>query len=150
MFELELPQDIHNRISTTERSLWVELDNQKLKEECKKVKEWILDPSHTVGCMSLYEKLVVMFWVMKNLVGKDEWDRHNNDSGGPSPDPWKDSISASIQLAEASIQRVEAKVDFLISCLGFQYPSPSIPSADKLDFPGTTQGSGQDLSYILL
>ena len=37
MFELELPQDIHNRISATEKSLWEELDNQKLKEECKKV-----------------------------------------------------------------------------------------------------------------
>ena len=76
MFELELPQDIQNRIFATEWSLWAKLDNQKLKEECKKVKEWILDPSHTVGCMSLYEKLVVMFWVMKNLVGWAKWDRH--------------------------------------------------------------------------
>ena len=36
MFELELPQDIQNRIAATERRLWDELDSQKLKEESKK------------------------------------------------------------------------------------------------------------------
>ena len=80
MFELELPQDIHNRISATEKSLWEELDNQKLKEECKKVEEWILDPGHMVGRVSLYEKSVALFWVMKNLVGQASWDYHFEDS----------------------------------------------------------------------
>ena len=143
MFELELPQEIQNRISATEQSLWAELDNKKLKEECKKVEDWILDPGHTEGRASLYEKMVALFWVMKNLVGRAAWDRQSNDSGDPSLDPWKASISASIQC-------VEAKANFLIACLGFQYPSPSIPGAAKSNFPGTTQCSGKDLSYILL
>ena len=157
MFELELPQEIQNHIFATERSLWAELDNKKLREECKKVEEWIMDPGHTMGHTSLYEKMVALFWVMKNLVGRAAWDHQSNDSGGPSLDPWKASISTliqcvedSVQHAEASVQHVEAKVDFLISCLGFQYPSPSILGATKPDFPITTQGSDQDLSYILL
>ena len=150
MFELELPQDIQNRISATERRLWAELDTQKLKEESKKVQEWILDRGHTMGRTNLYEKSVALFWVMRELVGRDEWDRLTNDSGSPSPDPWKAAISASIQDVEASIQRVEDKVDFLIACLGFQLPSPSNLDAAKLDFPGSTETNAKDLSYILL
>ena len=114
-----------------------------MKEECKKVEEWILDPGHTVGGVSLYEKTVALFWVMKNLVCRVAWDRHSKDTGGSSPNPWKVSISA-------SVQRVKAKVDFLISCLGFQFPSSSLPEATKPNFLGTSQGGGQDLSYILL
>ena len=74
MFELELPQDIQNHIVATERCLWDEIDSQKLKEESKKAQEWILDPGHTMGHTNLYEKLVALFWVMKNLVGSAEWD----------------------------------------------------------------------------
>ena len=103
-----------------------------------------------MGRMSLYEKSVVVFWVMKNLVGKAEWDRQTTDSGTPSPDLWKSAISASIQHVEASVQRVEDKVDFLIACLGFQFLVSSIPSVAKLDCPRSTQNFGQDLSYILL
>ena len=66
MFELmELPQDIQNCITATERRLWDELDSQKLKEEAKKAQEWILDPGHTVGQTSLYEKTIAIFRVMK-------------------------------------------------------------------------------------
>ena len=61
MFQLELPQDIQNHIAATERRLWAELDSQKLKEEFKRVQEWILDPGHAVGHTSLYEKLVALF-----------------------------------------------------------------------------------------
>ena len=103
----------------------------------------VLDPGHTMGRVKLYEKMVALFWVMKKLVGWATWDRHSEDSGGSSMDPWKASILASIQW-------VEAKVDFLISYLGFKFPSPSLPGASKADFLGTGQGGGQDLSYILL
>ena len=40
MFELELPQEIQNWIVATLKSLWEEIDNQKL-EQWKKVEEWI-------------------------------------------------------------------------------------------------------------
>ena len=70
MFELELLQDIQNCISDTEKSLWQELENLKFKEENKKVEEWILDPDHTVGQVNLYNKMVALFWVNKNLVGQ--------------------------------------------------------------------------------
>ena len=42
IFELELPQEIQNRIVEIEKSLWQEFDSQKLKDECKKVEDWIL------------------------------------------------------------------------------------------------------------
>ena len=57
MFDQELSQDIQNPIASTEKILWEEIDNHKLKEECKKVEEWILDLDlgHTVHRVSLYE-----------------------------------------------------------------------------------------------
>ena len=119
IYELELPLDIQNRITETKKNFWQELDRQKLREECKKVEEWILDPGHTVGRVSQYEKTMVVYWLMKNLVGWIEWDRKNVEKGDNAQYPWNFSISA-------AVQRVEAKVDFLISRMGFQY-SPSPP-----------------------
>ena len=80
---------------------------------------------------------------MKNLVGRANWDHQNADKGGSAPDPWKCSISA-------LIQRVEEKVDFLISCMGFQFPPSSMPGASKPKFPGSSEGGGKELIYILL
>ena len=108
-----------------------------------KVKDWILDLGHTVGHVSLYEKMVVVYWLMKNLVDREDWDRQNVDKEGNAQDSWKLYISG-------VVQRVEAKVDFLISCMGFQYPPSPSPGVSKPGFSSTSQGGGQDLTYILL
>ena len=44
IFELELPQDIQNRITATEHRLWDELDSQKLKRKRRRCRNgfWIL------------------------------------------------------------------------------------------------------------
>ena len=150
MFELELPQDIQNHIAATEHRLWDELDSQKLKEESKKTRECILDPCHTVGCTSLYEKSVALFWVMKNLVGRVEWDHQSPDSDNSSLESWQTAISMSIHSVEASVKQVEDKIDSLTACLGFQFPTSLISGATRPSCPGSSQNYPKDLSYILL
>ena len=80
IFELELPMDIQWRIAKTEKHLWQELDRQNLHEECRKAKEWILDPCQTVGRVILYEKTVALYWIMKNMVGRVAWDMQSVES----------------------------------------------------------------------
>ena len=88
IFELDLPQDIQNHITTMKCRLWDELESQKLKEEAKKVQEWILDPGHTLGRMSLNEKSIALFWVMKNLLDRAEWDHQSPDLDNSSHESW--------------------------------------------------------------
>ena len=109
-----------------------------------------MDLGHTVGHTSLNEKSVVLFWVMKNLVGRVEWDRQSLDSDNSYPESCQTAISTLIHSVEASVKRVEDKVDFLIACLGFQFPASSISGATKPGCPGSSQNFAQDLSYILL
>ena len=56
MFELELPHDIQQCITETEKKLWEELDCEKLHAECRKAEECILDLGNIVGRVILYEK----------------------------------------------------------------------------------------------
>ena len=130
--------------------MWDELDSQKMKEEAKKAQEWILDLGHTVSRMSLYEKTMAIFWVMKNLVGRAEWDHQTPDLENSSPESSQTVISALIHSLEVSVKRVEDKIDFLTACLGFQYPTSSSSGATKPGCPGSSQHFSQDLSYILL
>ena len=80
---------------------------------------------------------------MNNLVVCVDWDKENVTTGGNVQDPWRLSIST-------VVQRVESNVDFLISCLGFQFLSSSPSSEMKLDVTAISHGDGKDLSYIIL
>ena len=68
MFELDLPIDIQLKINRIENQLWEELDRDTLHEKCWKSDEWILDPGHNAARLSLYERMVALYWVMKNLI----------------------------------------------------------------------------------
>ena len=60
--------------------MWVELYKETLHEECCKAEDWILNPGHNASRLSLYERTVVIFWVMKNLIGHLMWEK--KDMGG--------------------------------------------------------------------
>ena len=55
-----------------------------------------------------------------------------------SPDSWQNVISVMIQSLEVSVKRVEDKIDFLTTCLGFQYPASSSTGATKPGCPGSS------------
>ena len=74
MFELGLHTNIQQRINETEQNLSMELDRNILYEECCKTKDSILDLGHNVGRIGLYECTMVLFWVMKKLLGEARWD----------------------------------------------------------------------------
>ena len=86
MFKLELLKEIQQRINETEKQLWEEVDRDRLHEECRKVEDWILDPNHNVGKLSLYERTVALLWVMKNLIEQPAWDRKEENSVEVQPD----------------------------------------------------------------
>ena len=136
--------DIQQHIAETEKHLWQELDCQKLHEEYKKAEEWILDLGHTVGRVSLYEKTMAVYWIMKNLVGWAASDRLNAKSGGDIQDQWRVSILV-------DIQRLNSKVDFLINRLSFQVPeAPSTMDGHKSSVVSSSKDRMPDISYILL
>ena len=67
--------EIENRIAETEKNLWQKLDHQNLREECKKEEDWILDPCHNAGKLSLYERTMELYWVMENIIGHLMWEK---------------------------------------------------------------------------
>ena len=67
IYELEFPLEIQN--VETKKNLWQELNWQKLRDECKKVEDWILDLGHMVDHVSMYEITIAFYYLMKNLVG---------------------------------------------------------------------------------
>ena len=109
-----------------------------------------MDLGHTMGRMSLYEKSVALFWVMKNLVGRAKWDRESPILENSSLDSWKNAILTMIHSLEVSVKRVEDKNDFLTTCLGFQFSVSLGTNAIKPSCPSSSQHFSQDLSYILL
>ena len=71
-------------------------------------------------------------------------DKQGEESEAELEDQWWESIIA-------DISRLNSKVDFLISYLGFWYLVSSSPVVDqKTGMVSSSQGGALDLSYILL
>ena len=144
MYELKIPIEIQQRGNGLEKRLWEVFDREVLQEECRKVEEWILDPGHSVGRDNLYEKVVVLFWVMKNIVSQDAWDKEATKEANKCMDQWRVVVTT-------DINQLNIKMDMLLKWLGVLVPPASnLVTLPKPTEEGSRQGGILHLPYIFL
>ena len=73
--------EVQDWIKGIEGHLWENLDEDTLSLKTKVTEEWIMDPRNNASWLGLYERIVALFWVMKNLMGHILWECMQKEEG---------------------------------------------------------------------
>ena len=57
-----------DEIEEIEKALWERVKTSPMDEIQEEVEEWVMYPSTTVRMVSAYERLMMAYWVIKNLM----------------------------------------------------------------------------------
>ena len=144
MFELKIPKQIQQNINGTEKHLWEELDRGTLYEECNKKEDQILDLGHNAGRHSLYEIIVALCWVMKNINGRLVWEKKEKGENEEQLTQWKKKMVT-------DSKQLNKKVGIILQGLGLLTPPPPSSVVVQPTARGSIhQGYIPNLPYILL
>ena len=59
---------VHKEIYAIEKELWARVKETAMEQIQEEDKEWVMDPSTTVGRVFTYERLMMEYWFMKNIM----------------------------------------------------------------------------------
>ena len=93
--------------------MWAELDKENLHEECCKAEDWILNPCQNASRINLYERTVVLFWVMKNLIGHSMWEKQEMGGNEEQLVQWRSEMTDDLKW-------LNQKMDTILQGLGMQ------------------------------
>ena len=103
-----------------------------------------MDHGQSVGKVNMYEKTMLLFWVMKNLIGMAAWDKEAVEEAADGMDQWRASITA-------NINQLNIKVDLLLKRLRvLVLLAPPRVTSLKPAKEGPCQGGIPNLPYVLL
>ena len=67
-FHDRIPTFVRDEIEAIEKELWEKAKDASMDEIREEVEEWVMDLGTTTGKASSYERLMMLYWVMKNLM----------------------------------------------------------------------------------
>ena len=117
MFELGFLTRIQQRIMVAEQKLWQEMERETLQEECGEVEDWVLDPGNNEGRLSLYERTVALFQVMKNMMGHSRWERQEKNEGEEHEGQWRKEMHAEFKALNLKMDSILQTWENFINCL---------------------------------
>lgn len=90
------------------------------------VEDWVVDPGTTVGRATTYDRMIMVYWVTKNLLAHAIMINHNKAQGDKEPArAWKDHNANSCLM--------HLKIDAIAKKVGLAFFDPRRGWPSKLD-----------------
>ena len=55
-------------IEMVEKDLWEQVKAMPIEEVSQEAKDWVVDPGSTTGRETAYDRMIMLYWVIMNLV----------------------------------------------------------------------------------
>ena len=68
LFKDHIPLISWKVVKKVQKDLWEKLKAMLIEEVCQEVEYWIVDPGSMAGRASTYDRIIMLYWVIMNLV----------------------------------------------------------------------------------
>jgi len=123
-FRNRLPSPVREEIESMEKRLWDTIQDLPADELRGEVEEWVMDPGSTAGRASAYDRMVMLYWVTKNLLAHAIMTNMAKAEGDEEPvRAWKDH--------NAESRLMHRKIDAIANKLGLTFYDPRREMAEQ-------------------
>lgn len=118
-FTDRIPLAARKAIEIVEKDLWEQVKAMPIEEVRQEVEEWVVDPGSTAGWAAAYDRMIMLYWVIMNLVTHVSLSLEAKRAGDEeSTKAWKDH--------NADCRLMHRKVDQIATHLGIHLYHPGM------------------------